>query len=78
MSEDLANKNVDHIFDVTEDDGKVTEIAYCGFITRIVKKHKAPMQTLLETVYDLVYNNDDESDDEREPDEEDTYEYTLL
>ena len=72
MPEDLVNKNVDHIFDVTEDDGQVTQIAYSGFIARIVKKHKDPMQTLFEIVYDSVYNNDDESDNEREPDEEDT------
>ena len=37
MLEDLVNKHVDHIFDVTED-RKVTQIAYSGFITRIVKK----------------------------------------
>ena len=54
----------DHIFDVTEDDGQVKQIAYSGFITRIVKKHKDPMQTLFEIVYDSVYNNDDESDNE--------------
>ena len=79
MPEDLVNKNVDHIFDVTDDDGQVTQIAYSGFITRIVKKHKDPKQTLFEIVYDSVYNNDDESDDdERETDEEDTYEYALL
>ena len=79
IPEDLVNKNVDHIFDVTDDDGQVTQIAYSGFITRIVKKHKDPKQTLFEIVYDSVYNHDDESDDdEREPDEEDTYEYALL
>ena len=77
MPEDLVNKNVDHIFDVTED-GKVTQIAYSGFITRIVKKHKDPMQTTFEIVYDSVYNDDGDSDNEREPDEEDTYEYALL
>ena len=78
MPDDLVNRNVDHIFDVTEDDGQVTRIAYSGIITRIVKKHKDLMQTLFEIVYDSVYNNDDESDDEQEPDEEDTYEYALL
>ena len=78
MPEDLVNKNVDHIFYVTEDDEQVSQLAYSGLITRIVKKHKDPMQTLFEIVYDSVYNNDDESDDEREPDEEDTYEYALL
>ena len=78
MPEDLVNKNVDHIFYVTEDDEQVSQLAYSGLITRIVKKHKDPMQTLFEIVYDSVDNNDDESDDEREPDEEDTYEYALL
>ena len=78
MPEDLVNKNVDHIFYVTEDDEQVSQLADSGLITRIVKKHKDPMQTLFEIVYDSVYNNDDESDDEREPDEEDTYEYALL
>ena len=77
MPEDFINKNVDHIFDVTEDEGHVTQIAYSGFITRIVKKHKAPMQTLFEFVYDSVCNDDDESHNEREPDE-DNYEYALL
>ena len=77
MPEDLVNKNVDHIFDVTDDDGQVTQIAYSGFITRIVKKHKDPKQTLFEIVYDSVYNNESD-DDEQEPDEEDTYEYALL
>ena len=52
MPDDLVNRNVDHIFDVTEDDGQVTHIAYSGFITRIVKKHKDLMQTLFEIVYD--------------------------
>ena len=65
-------------FDVTDKNGQVTQIAYSGFITRIVKKHKDPKQTSFEIVYNSVYNNDDESDDEREPDEEDTYEYALL
>ena len=51
MPKDSVNKNVDHIFDVTED-GKVTQIVYSGFITRIVKKHKDPMQTTFEIVYD--------------------------
>ena len=69
MPEDLVNKNVDHIFDVTEDDRQVPQIAYSGFITRIVKKHKDPMQTLYEIVNDSVYNNDDQSNDEQEPDE---------
>ena len=78
VPEDLVNKNVGHIFDVTEDDRQVPQIAYSGFITRIVKKHKDPMQTLFEIAYDSVYNNDDESDDEREPAEEDTYGYALL
>ena len=78
IAEDLVNKNVDHIFDVTEDDGQVTQIAYSGFITRIAKKHKDSMQTLLEIVYDSVYNNDNERDDEQVPDENDTYEYALL
>ena len=64
MPEDLVNKNVDHIFDVKDNDGQVTQIAYSGFITRIVKKHKDPKQTLFEIVYDSVYNNDDESDDD--------------
>ena len=77
MPKDSVNKNVDHIFDVTED-GKVTQIAYSGFITRIVKKHKDPMQTTFEIVYDSVDNDDGDSDDDREPDEEDTYEYALL
>ena len=73
--DDLVNRNVDHIFDVTEDDGQVTRIAYSGIITRIVKKHKDLMQTLFEIVYDSVYNNNnDENDDERNRDEEDTYE----
>ena len=77
--DDLVNRNVDLIFDVTEDDGQVTHIAYSGFITRIVKKHKDLMQTLFEIVYDSVYNNNnDENDDERNRDEEDTYEYALL
>ena len=57
MPEDLVNKNVDHIFDVIEDDKQVTQIAYSELITRIVKKHKDPMQTLFEVVYDAVYNN---------------------
>ena len=52
MPDDLVNRNVDHIFDVTEDDGQVTRIAYSGIITRIVKKHKDLMQTLFEIVYD--------------------------
>ena len=78
MPEDLVSKNLDHTFDVTEDDGQVTQIGYSGFITRIAKKHKNPMQTLFEIVYVSVYNNDDGSDNEREPDEEDTYEYALL
>ena len=77
MPEDLVNKKVDNILDVKED-GKVTQIAYSGFITRIVKKHKDPMQTTFEIVYDSVYNDDGDSDNEREPDEEDTYEYALL
>ena len=77
MPEDLLNKNVDHIFDVTED-GKVTQTAYSGFITRVVRKHKHPMQTTFEIVYDSVYNDDGASDNEREPDEEDTYQYALL
>ena len=51
MPKDSVNKNVDHIFDVTKD-GKVTQIVYSGFITRIVKKHKDPMQTTFEIVYD--------------------------
>ena len=58
MPEDLLNKNVDHIFDVTED-GKVTQTAYSGFITRVVRKHKHPMQTTFEIVYDSVYNDDE-------------------
>ena len=74
MPEDLVNKNVDHIFDVKEN-GKVTQIAYSGFITRIVKKSNDPMQT--EIVYDSIYN-DGESENEQEPDEEDTSEYALL
>ena len=80
MPENLVNKNVDHIFDVTEDDGQVTPIAigYSEFITRTVKKHKDPMQTLFEIISEPVYNDDEESGDERESDEEDTYEYALL
>ena len=82
ISKNLVNKNVDHIVDVTDDDGQVTQIAYSGFITKIVKKHKKdPMQTLFEIIYDSVYNDDqsgDESDNEREPDEKDTSEYALL
>ena len=39
VPEDSVNKNADHIFDVTEEDGKVTQITYSGFITRIVKKN---------------------------------------
>ena len=69
MPENLVNKNLDHI----SDDGQATQIAYSGFITRIVKEHKDLMQTLFQIVYDSVYNNDDESDDKRESDEEDTY-----
>ena len=76
MPEDLVNKNVDHIFDVKEN-GKVTQIAYSGFITRIVKKHNDPMQSTFEIVYDSIYN-DGESENEQEPDEEDTSEYALL
>ena len=64
MPEDLVNKNVDHIFDVTDDNGQVTQIAYSGFITKIVKKYKDPKQTLFQIVYDSVCNNDDESDDD--------------
>ena len=78
MPESLVNKNVDRIFDVRVDDGQVTQITYSGIITGIVKKHKDPMQTLLEIVYDSVYNNDDKNDHERESDEEDIYEYALL
>ena len=77
MPEDLVYKKVDNILDVTED-GKVTQIAYSGFISRIVKKHKDPMQTAFEIVYDSVHNYDGDSDNEQEPDEEDTYEYALL
>ena len=58
MSEDLVSKNVDHIFAVTEDDGQVTQIAHSRFITRILEKHKDPMQILFEIVYDSVYNTD--------------------
>ena len=64
MPESLVNKNVDRIFDVRVDDGQVTQITYSGIITRIVKKHKDPMQTLFEIVYDSVYNNDDKNDHE--------------
>ena len=69
VPENLVNKNVDHIFNVTEDDGQVPQIAYSRFITRIVKKHKDLMQNLFEIVNDSVYNNDDQSNDEQEPDE---------
>ena len=58
MPDDLVNKNVDHIFDVTEDDGQVTQIAHSRFITRILEKHKDPMQILFEIDYDSVYNID--------------------
>ena len=78
MPENLVKKNMDHIFDVTEDDRQVTQIAQSAFTIKIVKKHKDPMQTLFEIVYGIVYNNDDESDNEQEPDEEDIYEYALL
>ena len=78
MPGDLVNKNVDHIFDVAEDDGKVTQTAYSGFITRIVKRHKNPMHITSEIVYDSVYNDDGNSDNDREPDKEDTYVYALL
>ena len=80
MPENLVNKNLNHIFDVTEDDGQVTQIAiaYSGFITRIVKKRKDPMQTLFEIIYESVYNDDEESGDEQESDEEVTYGYALL
>ena len=78
MPEDLVSKNVDHIFDVREEDGKVKHIAYSGHITRIVKKHKDSKQTTFEIVYDSVYNDDGDSEDEREPNKEDTYEYALL
>lgn len=44
MPDDLANRNVNHIFDVTENYGKVTQKVYFGFITRIVKKHKDLIQ----------------------------------
>ena len=64
MPEDLVYKNVDHIFDVTDDNGQVTQIAYSGFITKIVKKYKDPKLTLFQIVYDSVCNNDDESDDD--------------
>ena len=47
MPEDLLNNNMDHIFDVTED-RKVTQTAYSGFITRVVRKHKRPMRTTFE------------------------------
>ena len=78
MPENLVNKNMDRMFDVTEDDRQVTQIAQSAFTIKIVKKHKDPMQTLFKIVYDIVYNNDDESDNEQEPDEEDIYEYALL
>ena len=54
MPEDLVKKNVDHIFDVTEDDGQVTQIAHDRFITRLLEKHKDPMLILFEIVYDSV------------------------
>ena len=54
---ELVNKNVYHIFDVPEDDGQVTKIAHSGFITRIIKKHKDPTQTLFKIVYDSVDDN---------------------
>ena len=56
---DLVKKNVYHIFDVPEDDGQVTKIAHSGFITRIIKKHKDPIQTLFGIVYDSVDNNNE-------------------
>ena len=54
---ELVNKNVYHIFDVPEDDGQVTKIAHSGFITRIIQKHKDPIQILFEIVYDSVDDN---------------------
>ena len=61
MPENLVNKNVDHILDNTED-GKAKQIAYSGLIIRIVKKHKDPMQTTFEIVYDSAYNDNGDSD----------------
>ena len=43
---------------------KVTQIAYSRFITRVVKKHKDPMQTPFEIVYDSIYNDDGDSDND--------------
>ena len=40
MPEDLANKNVDTYLMLQGDDGQVTQIAYSGFITKIIKNIK--------------------------------------
>ena len=77
--EEFVNRKVDHIFEI-EEDGKKSEIAYSGIITKIVKQnYNNPRETVFEIKYDSTYNDDDDSDDEgREEDEEDTYEYTLM
>ena len=54
---------MDPVLDVIEDNGQAKQIAYSGFITTIVKKHKGPMQILFEIVYDSVDTDDNERDE---------------
>ena len=62
MPEDFVNRNVDHIFDSEKMESYTNYIS--GFIARVVKKHKDPMQTPFEIVYDSVYNDDGDSDND--------------